>query len=98
MLFLQKMTALICQLPQLLFDLRQPVFHVPPLAAGEQTLYVGQLRCDPLLFSLQSGDSVKPLLFRYGFALLFSCDSSVHYIIKVVKQLPARYIASTIAI
>ena len=69
------------------FVIRLFAFTVLGLGCG-----AGRLVGDPLLFSLQSGDSVKPPLFRCGFALLIFCDSSVHYIIKVGKQLPAGYI------
>ena len=59
---------------------------------------MGQFCFDLLFFRLQDGDFVKPPLLGCSFALLFFCDSSVHYIIKVIKQFPAGYIALTIFI
>ena len=90
------------QLPQLLLDLRLPVFYILPFAAREQAIYMGQFCFNLLLFHLQNGDSINPPLLRRSFAfcfsLIFFSDRSVHYIVKVIKQLPVGYIASTIVI
>lgn len=52
------------QLPQLLLDLRLPVFHILPFAAREQAIYMGQFCFNSLLFRLQNGDSINPPLLR----------------------------------